>query len=80
MKDLDNTEERLAIINEMIEIVRRDSPWVWGFHPKNFVLSHAWNSPTKPNVMANNTLKYQKLDATMREKLRREWNFQMTIN
>ena len=28
----------------------------------------------KPNLMANNTLKYRRVDPAMRERLRREWN------
>jgi len=28
----------------------------------------------KPNQMANNGLKYQRIDPALREKLRREWN------
>ncbi len=55
MKNMENTPERLLIINQMLEIVREDTPWIWGFHPKSFTLSHAWNSATKPNAMANNS-------------------------
>lgn len=74
MKYLDNGAERQRIIDRMVNIVREDSPWLFGFFPKAFSLSHAWVAPSKPNVMANNTLKYRRIDPKLREKLRDQWN------
>jgi len=42
MKSMDNGPERQAIIDRMVEILRRDAPWVWGYHPKTYGLDHAW--------------------------------------
>ncbi|MDR3393165.1 MAG: ABC transporter substrate-binding protein [Sulfuriferula sp.] len=74
MKYLDNGPERLAIIRQMVDIVRTDSPWLFGYFPKAFGLRQAWMSPTKPNVIANNTLKYRKIDPLLRQQLRKKWN------
>ena len=74
MKNMENTPERQAIIDQMIDIARRDAPWIWGMHPKQFLLEHAWMSNTKPHNMANNTLKYIRLDPVKREELRAAWN------
>ncbi len=74
MKSMDNGPERQAIIDRMIDILRRDAPWAFGFHPKQFVLYHDWYYNAKPNLMANNTLKYKRLDPILREQKRREWN------
>ncbi|MDC4224665.1 MAG: ABC transporter substrate-binding protein [Candidatus Manganitrophus sp.] len=74
MKNMENGPERQAIIDRMVEIVRRDAPWVCGFHPKQFGLHHAWRHNLKPNLMANNTLKYRKLDPDLRARQRRAWN------
>ncbi|MDH5512864.1 MAG: ABC transporter substrate-binding protein, partial [Gammaproteobacteria bacterium] len=74
MKNMENTSERAAIIDQMLEIVRRDAPWIWGMHPKNFLLEHAWMSNAKPHNMANNTLKYSRLDPVRRAELRAAWN------
>ncbi|HSH41557.1 MAG TPA: ABC transporter substrate-binding protein, partial [Arenicellales bacterium] len=74
MKNMDSTPERQRIIDRMIEIARRDAPWIWGFHPKSFALYHAWYENVKPNLMANNTLKYKRVDADMRARLREQWN------
>ncbi len=74
MKDMENGEPRRAIIEEMVAIARRDAPWSWGFHPKNFELHHAWVRNVKPNLMANNTLKYERIDPVLRAGQREQWN------
>ncbi len=74
MQNMDNSPERQQIIDQMQEILRRDAPWVWGFYPKAFALYHAWYRNVKPNLIANNTLKYKRLDPGLRSRLRREWN------
>jgi ABC-type transport system substrate-binding protein len=74
MKNMDNGPERQAIIDRMVEIARRDAPWVWSFFPKHYTLHHAWVHNRKPNQMANNELKYLRLDPALRERMRREWN------
>ncbi|HYC47727.1 MAG TPA: ABC transporter substrate-binding protein [Burkholderiales bacterium] len=74
MKHMANGPERQKIIDRMLEILRRDAPWVWSYHPVNYTLSHAWLYNDKPHAMANNTLKYQRLDPQLREKMREQWN------
>ena len=74
MKNMDNTPARQKIIDQMLEILHQDVPWLWGYHPKNYVLQHAWLHNVKPNVMANNKLKYWRVDDAQREQLRRVWN------
>jgi ABC-type oligopeptide transport system substrate-binding subunit len=74
MKNMENSPARQAIIDQMVEILRRDSPWLWGYHPKNYVLQHSWLHNVKSNIMANNKLKYWRVDAGQRDQLRREWN------
>ncbi len=74
MKNMENSEQRLLIIEEMNEIARRDSPWIWGFHPKSFSLYHSWYYNAKRNLMANNTLKYKRIDPELRKERRAQWN------
>ena len=74
MKNMENSPARQVIIDQMLEILRRDSPWLWGFHPKNYVLQHGWLHNVKASVMANNRLKYWRVDAQQRDRLRRAWN------
>ncbi|MCP3870576.1 MAG: ABC transporter substrate-binding protein [Gammaproteobacteria bacterium] len=74
MKNMENGPERQRTIDEMVEILRRDAPWAWGFFPKAFSLYHDWYKNVKPNLMANNTLKYKRIDPVVRDQKRRDWN------
>jgi oligopeptide transport system substrate-binding protein len=74
MKYMEDGPERQALIDQLVEIARRDAPWLWGFHPKSFSLHHRWLLNAHPNQMANNTLKYRRLDPEQRQTARRDWN------
>ena len=74
MKDMDNGPARQAVIDEMLEIVRRDAPWIFAYYPKSFGLTHGWVHNVKPNLMANNTLKYRRVDPELRAERRAQWN------
>ena len=74
MKNMDNGPERQAIIDRMVAILQRDAPWIWGMHPREYGLAHHWVANRKPNQMANNLLKYQRLDVSARAASRQAWN------
>jgi ABC-type oligopeptide transport system substrate-binding subunit len=74
MKNMENGPERQAIIDRMMEILRYDAPWSWGYFPKSFSLHHGWYGNAIPNLMAENTLKYKRVDSRMRGQMREEWN------
>ncbi|MGH8580252.1 MAG: ABC transporter substrate-binding protein [Gammaproteobacteria bacterium] len=74
VKNMDNGPTRQSLIDRMVDIARRDAPWLWGLHPVGFSLHHAWFGNVKPNLMANNTLKYQRIDAVARAQKRAKWN------
>ncbi|MGD8843485.1 MAG: ABC transporter substrate-binding protein, partial [Gammaproteobacteria bacterium] len=74
MTNMDNGPQRQAVIDRMVGILRHDAPWVFGYHPKAFSLYHQWYGNAKPNLMANNTLKYRRIDPQLREQRRRAWN------
>ncbi len=74
MRALPNGAERQQLIDRMVDIVRSDGPWLWGFHPVAYALNHVWYGNSKPNLMARNTLKYKTVDTALRARLQREWN------
>ncbi len=74
MKHMPNGAERQAIIDRMIALLRHDAPWVWSFFPKDYTLHHGWVHNRKPNQIANNSLKYQRLEPALRAQQRRAWN------
>ncbi|MBL1143173.1 MAG: ABC transporter substrate-binding protein [Proteobacteria bacterium] len=74
MKSMNNSPERQDIINQMVAVARKDAPWLWGFHPVGFSLHHEWYHNAKPNLMANNKLKYRRIEPGIRTDKRIEWN------
>ncbi len=74
VKNMENGPERQNLIEAMVEMVRKDAPWVWGLHPKQFSLYHKWYLNAKPNLMARNTTKYKRLNIGQRNELRAQWN------
>jgi hypothetical protein len=74
MRNMDDGPERQAIIDQMQEILRHDSPWLFGYHPMKFALYHDWYRNLAPNLMARNRTKYQRIDASRRAELRSQWN------
>jgi ABC-type transport system substrate-binding protein len=74
MREMENSPERLALVEQLLEILRRDAPWIFGFHPKDYALAHQWVFNRKPNTMANNTLKYLRVDPQLRNRMRALWN------
>jgi ABC-type transport system substrate-binding protein len=74
MKNMPSTAQRQQIIDRAVDTLRRDAPWLWGYHPKDYVLYHAWLRNLKPNKIAYNTIKYQRIDAALRAESRRTWN------
>ena len=74
MKNMENSPERQQIIDRMVDILRHDAPWIWGFYPKAFSLYHDWYGNVKPNLMANNTLKYKRITPEVRNQRQQVWN------
>jgi ABC-type transport system substrate-binding protein len=74
MKNMPNGPERIGIINDMVKVAQQDAPWLWGLHPKKFSLFHGWLHNVKPNDMANNALKYRRIDPQLRAQQRVLWN------
>jgi ABC-type transport system substrate-binding protein len=74
MRNLADGPNRLEKIQQLQEIIRYDAPWVLGFYPKSYSLIHSWYQNLKPNLMANNKLKYTRIDSVKRHRLRQVWN------
>ena len=74
MRSLPNSPKRFRIIQQMLQIARADAPWVWGVYPKSLALVHSWFHNVTPNAMANNTLKYKRIDAVERVAKQEVWN------
>ncbi|MGM0541309.1 MAG: ABC transporter substrate-binding protein [Pseudomonadota bacterium] len=74
MKTMSNSPERLALIEKMVLLLQEDAPWIWGYHPKSLSLYHSWLHNVWPNPLANNTVKYRRIDAEKRVLKQSSWN------
>jgi ABC-type transport system substrate-binding protein len=74
METMENSPARRDIIRKLLEIVRRDAPWVWGYHPQELTLYHQWVYNAKPHSIAQNIFKYIRIEPQHREVLRKQWN------
>jgi ABC-type transport system substrate-binding protein len=74
MKNRPNDAERQRLIDEMVELLRHDSPWIWGINSQTLLLTQQWVSAIKPNTISVDTLKYTAVDVPLRNKLRNQWN------
>ena len=68
MKNMDNSPARQEIIDEMLEILRRDSPWLWGYHPKDYVLRHGWLHNSKAQQDGEQQSQILRVDAGQRDR------------
>jgi len=74
MKAMENTPERLAIIDRMRDIVVEDAIWIPAVHSVDYILVHRWVRNYKPHGITGGYLKYRDVDVELRSRLRREWN------
>lgn len=74
MRSMENSPQRLAIIQEMLDIVRKDAPWVFAMHPRSLALYHHWYHNAWPNRLANNNVKYLSVDSALRIQQQAAWN------
>ena len=67
-------EHALPLFGTYQDGLAEESPWLFGFFPKGFSLHHAWLGNVKPHLMANNTLKYKRVDGAKRRAAQQSWN------
>jgi len=74
MKFLDDGPEKAALIADMIAVVQRDAPWMFGYFPMSGGAYQQWVGNAKPTQMVRNTLQYMKVDPALRQQKIDEWN------
>ncbi len=74
LRYMDDGPAKQATIDQMVEIVRRDSPWLWGYNPYAVGSYQPWTSNGKPTQMIREVLEYRRIDPAMRARLVGQWN------
>lgn len=75
MKTLPNSPRRQQIIDQMMKILWKDSPAIFGFYPKTYQLSHIWLQQPALASIINNKAKYRQISPKLRAELRQQWNY-----
>lgn len=74
MKFLDDGPEKARLIARMVDLVREDAPWSFGYFPMSSGVYHQWVGNGKPTQMIRNPLQYLKIDPRLRAQKQAEWN------
>ena len=78
VENMANGPERRELIRKIYQVIQRDSPWIWGFHAKAYLLYHDWYHNSKPMHFVSNSLKYKRIDSRKRKRKIEEWNEPVT--
>lgn len=74
---LDDGPEKQKLIDEMVEILREDAPWAWGYFPFASGAFQSWVANGKPAIMIRDMGRYYRLDVPERVQRQAEWNRQV---
>ena len=74
MATMDNTPQRLELVNKLRGMLAEDSPQIFTFHKAFFTVVQPWARRTSTNMLLEGAMKYQQVDAVMRARLQKEWN------
>ena len=71
---LDDGPAKQQLIDEMVELLRRDAPWAFGYFPYSGGAYQRWVGDAKYGLFTNDRALFYKVDAPLRTRLQAEWN------
>lgn len=71
---MDDTPERARLLHQLRDIASEDCPYVYRFHDEYLRLSYPWFHNLKSHPIALDLMKYRRIDAAERARLREAWN------
>jgi ABC-type transport system substrate-binding protein len=74
LQTLDDGAEKQQVIDAMLDIVRQDAPWSWGFFPYAASAFQPWVHNGKPGAIGRDMAKYYRVDPALRAQKWAEWN------
>jgi ABC-type transport system substrate-binding protein len=74
LQSLEAGPEKQQVIDEMVAIVRADSPWAWGYWSYSGLAFQPWLHNGKPGVVIRDAARFLRLDVAERTKKIAEWN------
>jgi ABC-type transport system substrate-binding protein len=74
LQTLEDGPEKQQVMDRMVEVVRDDSPWAWGYWPYVAVAFQPWVHNGKPSILIRDLAKYYRIDPAERSQRQAEWN------
>ena len=74
LQTLDDGPEKQQVIDAMVDILRTDAPWAWGYFPFAASAFQPWVHNGKPGVLIRDMAKYYRLDPALRAEKWAAWN------
>ena len=71
---LDDGPAKQKLIDEMVDLLRKDAPWAFGYFPYSAGAYQQWVGDAKYGLFTNDRALYYKVDAPLRARLQAEWN------
>lgn len=71
---LDDGPEKQKLIDEMVDILRKDAPWSFGYFPFAAGAYQQWVRDAKYGIFTNDRALYYRVDAPLRARKQAEWN------
>ena len=71
---LDDGPAKQKLIDEMVDLLRRDAPWAFGYFPYAAGAYQQWVGNAKYGVFTNDRALFYKIDAPLRARRQAEWN------
>lgn len=74
MQTLDDGPQKQAVIDRMVDILREDAPWAWGYFPYAASAFQPWVHNGKPSILIRDMAMYYRIDPELRARKWAEWN------
>lgn len=74
LQGLDDGPEKQAVIDRMVAMLQRDSPWLFGYFPWGGLAFQQWVHNGKPSILIRDMAKYYRVDPALRAAKQAEWN------
>ncbi len=71
---LEDGPAKQKLIDEMVDILRVDAPWAWGYFPFSGGAYQQWVGNARYGLFTNDRALYYKVDAPLRTRKQAEWN------
>ncbi|HWH81961.1 MAG TPA: peptide ABC transporter substrate-binding protein, partial [Burkholderiaceae bacterium] len=70
----DDGPAKQALIDKMVEMLRIDAPWAFGYFPYSAGAYQQWMTDAKFGLFTNDRALYYRIDPALRARRQAEWN------